>query len=686
MGGMDTMHALGLAPGAEVGGYRLICRLGGGAMGTVWRVADGAGHQYAMKILRDSLFDEQGGNDVTDAEVREAASARERLRREAIALRKINHPGVCQIVDLELDDALAFIVTEFIDGGTLLTDVADNGRYVVDDLERLARKLMDAVHAVHAAGIIHRDIKPANVMIAATGPILVDFGIAMGQDQSHVTRTGLVMGTPGFIAPEIIDGAESSKVTDWWSLASVLAFAATGKAVFGTKPMMAVLEREAHGNPNLGGLPERTASAFRTALAPDPTARCTPLDLLKAIHEDAQHPELWASDDETDNPEQTSVMHPFDLDSTTQDGVMPARPATSYRTQWNDSPAIAFDDIDDMEDETATAVATQVTVDDESDEETAALTSLAPTTLAPTQTATLTPRPTIDGDLTQTDPAVMMTPPALSDIPTQAAPVVPQPQQQLATIEHVYAKRGSVVLILLTVPVALTAASMPLISLLVAAVLLWLLLTVGFNTQAHLERLTRNAGRRSRGEPVVRTVTLPWHILKSLAVLIVRVLFLALTMLLVVVLSVVSLQLATVHVEASVFGWHVTPLLLADGPFSLSGLVLASGMAIGWILVCFGPYSLSARIGAGAIRGVDTPALLEQHFPDFSGSDLPLEGTSEAYENGELLGSDAHSRHRPSSRRRWALWLCWLTLTLAALSVLLAHMNTGVNWWPIMLA
>ena len=82
-------------------------------------------------------------------------------------------------------------------------------------------------------------------MVSAAGPVLVDFGIAMGEGESHVTRTGLVMGTPGFIAPEIIDGAESDDATDWWSVASVLAFAATGAPVFGTKPMMAVLEREA---------------------------------------------------------------------------------------------------------------------------------------------------------------------------------------------------------------------------------------------------------------------------------------------------------------------------------------------------------------------------------------------------------------------------------------------------------
>ena len=283
---MSDLHALNLEPGDIVGGYTLISRLGTGAMGSVWRVVDGGGTSYAMKILRDSLDDED------TASQRAQATARERLRREAMALKRIKDPGVCSIVDMEIDDALAFIVTELIEGKNLREDVMQNGRYVGEDLERLASKLIDAVRAVHAAGIVHRDIKPTNVMISVTGPVLVDFGIAMGEGESHVTSTGLVMGTPGFIAPEIIEGVEANDATDWWSTASVLAFAATGAPVFGTQPMMAVLQREAAGNANLQGLPPRTLQAFRAALDPNPRQRCTPAQLLEAIQADAwQTPE-----------------------------------------------------------------------------------------------------------------------------------------------------------------------------------------------------------------------------------------------------------------------------------------------------------------------------------------------------------------------------------------------------------
>ena len=221
---------------------------------------------------------------------------------------------MCGIVDMELDDALAFIVTELIEGKNLREDVRANGRYVGDDLERLGRKLIEAVKAVHAAGIVHRDIKPTNVMVSNTGPVLVDFGIAMGEGESHVTRTGLVMGTPGFIAPEIIDGAESDEMSDWWSVASVLAFAATGEPVFGTKPMMAVLERAAAGSANLAGLPAGTMAAFRSALDPDRTKRCTPDELLQAIALDALNPQAWISGNTSDAADsaRSEAMLPFD--------------------------------------------------------------------------------------------------------------------------------------------------------------------------------------------------------------------------------------------------------------------------------------------------------------------------------------------------------------------------------------
>ena len=296
---MSDLNALNLEPGEVVGGYTLVSRLGAGAMGSVWRVRDDGGTTYAMKILRDSLADESGtpnsaSTAAHDPDLKPNITPRERLRREAMALKKVNHPGVCGIVDMELDDSLAFIVTELIEGRNLARKTWRSTAVISATTWNVwPASFIDATKAVHAAGIVHRDIKPTNVMVSAAGPVLVDFGIAMGEGESHVTRTGLVMGTPGFIAPEIIEGAESDEMTDWWSVASVLAFAATGAPVFGTKPMMAVFEREASGNANLTGLPAGTMAVFRSALNPDRSKRCTPDQLLNAIAVDALDPNVW---------------------------------------------------------------------------------------------------------------------------------------------------------------------------------------------------------------------------------------------------------------------------------------------------------------------------------------------------------------------------------------------------------
>ena len=128
----DSLSAFDLRPGQMIGGYVLVSQLGGGAMGTVWTVEDQIGNRFAMKILRDSLSEDAPL--APDAQ-RDETAARERLRREAMALSRIRHPGVAAIVDMELDDALAFIVTELIDGENLREDVRRNGPYKGEYLE-----------------------------------------------------------------------------------------------------------------------------------------------------------------------------------------------------------------------------------------------------------------------------------------------------------------------------------------------------------------------------------------------------------------------------------------------------------------------------------------------------------------------------------------------------------------------
>lgn len=647
MEGMSDLNALNLESGEVVGGYTLISRLGSGAMGSVWRVRDDGGTTYAMKILRDSLTDESvagSGSASTalhDPDLKPDVTPRERLRREAMALKKVNHPGVCGIVDMELDDTLAFIVTELIEGKNLKDDVAANGRYVGDDLERLARKLIEATKAVHAAGIVHRDIKPTNVMVSAAGPVLVDFGIAMGEGESHVTRTGLVMGTPGFIAPEIIDGAESDDATDWWSVASVLAFAATGAPVFGTKPMMAVLEREASGNANLSGLPAGTLAAFRSALDPDRRDRCTPDQLLNAIALDALNPNAWQGEQAgpfaagavAGQPaaivaEAAEAMPPFGAAG----GVDRNNPRTIWRAaeEAAEAPTMAVfsgNKGDNGDGETAVfspagaATATLPLADmpprppagaeqaTPLAERTTVLPTPQPSSFPPSGTAQSSWDPA-SNQPTAVDPAIRPALQRIIDQTAQAAPtetmVQNPPMLNPVDVKRgEYLQRGTLPLILLAAPLAALAANAPLVAIIAATALLWLLLTLAYNTEPQLEREGKRGGERKNSDSWIRVATFPWHLVKALLLAIPRILLLVIIYMAGTAVATAALALP-VHTISWYFtaDWGIPVPLLNDVPFSASGLALGGFMAIGWLVTVFAPQSMMIRLGGGVLRGL----------------------------------------------------------------------------------
>lgn len=663
MGGMSDLSAANLESGSLVGGYTLMSRLGSGAMGSVWRVRDDGGHQYAMKILRDSLSDD----DDSAQRQRDQLTARERLRREAMALRKVRHPGVCGIVDMELDDALAFIVTELIEGKNLREDVRINGRYVGDDLERLARKLIEAVRAVHAAGIVHRDIKPTNVMVSNTGPVLVDFGIAMGEGESHVTRTGLVMGTPGFIAPEIIDGAESDEKTDWWSVASVLAFAATGKPVFGTKPMMTVLERAAAGSADLAGLPAGTMAAFRAALNPDRTKRCSPEDLLQAIAVDALNPQSWAT---AGNGDETEAMPPFAespdnprilwrlQDDTADEGAVGTRPLPQpgETTQVIDLPGMdatqVIAPIGEAEDDAGTSGEGGNWAGDEDNDSIGDETEILPpderiggtrtlpqsTRVMPTAQATRT-LPAQDAwnpaeEATRIDPNIkpalqrlaMQQPPSVipqSDVAAaRQSPASFQPAQQAMNMPNAVnapiamgeapnpadVKRGAMLgrgllpCALMAIPMAVCGMFSLWIAFSAALIIVCALAAIGFNTEAQLEREGKRGGGRKGSDWLLRLVGLPWHVVKGLGMAVSRTLIMLAVVALGLSIATVVLQLPYAIVDTNVLGLSIPLPTLIEGPLSESGLAQAAFCAIGWLVAVVTPGATVMRLGGGALR------------------------------------------------------------------------------------
>ncbi|MFC0713789.1 serine/threonine-protein kinase [Cellulomonas biazotea] len=304
------MERIGLTPGSDIGGYRIVAPLGSGGMGAVYRAVDGGGTSVALKLLHPHV-----GSD---------AVARDRLRREVRALQKLRHPAVAAVLDAEADSTEAFLVTELVDGDDLEEHVRERGPLGPQDLLDLAEGLRDALVAVHGAGVVHRDLKPSNVLVTDDGPVLIDFGIAQAAGDAPLTSDGLVIGTPGYLAPELLEGAEPTPESDFWGWAAVLAFAATGRAPFGTRPLEAVLARARAGDADLDGLGTLTQSALRGALVADPDGRTAPEDVVAALTVVAAEGDTFAADD-TD----TTLVSAADVQGTTvvdpQDATSTAR-------------------------------------------------------------------------------------------------------------------------------------------------------------------------------------------------------------------------------------------------------------------------------------------------------------------------------------------------------------------------
>ncbi|MDO5025110.1 MAG: protein kinase [Trueperella sp.] len=236
----------------ELGGYRLVERIGSGGMSTVYRAYDAGGNPVALKLLHPALAEDP--------------SSRDRLRREVQMMQRVCGPYVAQILDAETEQDEVFLVTELIEGPTLAADVQTSGAYFGTDLAQLGEELGEALAAIHSVGVLHRDLKPSNVMIGENGPVLIDFGIAQLGDDLRITRQGYVTHTPGYCDPRVLRGQSPDEDADWWAMAAVLAFAATGRPPFGAGAPAVVMNQVLHGEPDLTGLPQRLQTAFATAL------------------------------------------------------------------------------------------------------------------------------------------------------------------------------------------------------------------------------------------------------------------------------------------------------------------------------------------------------------------------------------------------------------------------------------
>ncbi|MFC6288377.1 serine/threonine-protein kinase [Nocardioides sp. GCM10027113] len=253
-------------PGLTVDGYAIIRRLGEGGMGVVHLARRPGGQPVALKVLRPHIV----GDD----------EARRRLEREVGSLSRIHSPWVAEIVDSDPWGEVPYVATRYVPGLSLHEVVAEDGPLQGADLRRLAHGLAEGIASVHEVGVLHRDVKPSNVLMEGRTPILIDFGLARVADDPRLTHTGWLLGTPGYLAPEILQGEDASEASDLHSWAATVAYAGTGRAPFGRGPSMAIMDRVRRGDHDLTGLPAPLQDVLGAALDPDPANRPAMPELL----------------------------------------------------------------------------------------------------------------------------------------------------------------------------------------------------------------------------------------------------------------------------------------------------------------------------------------------------------------------------------------------------------------------
>ncbi|MFC6878280.1 MULTISPECIES: serine/threonine-protein kinase [Actinomadura] len=270
-----TEHGGGAAPlvpgdPPAIGRFTLLGRLGAGGMGVVYLARDESGRRVAVKALRSAAANDP--------------SARARFRAEAGYARRVASSWTARVIEDGSALVRPFIVSEYIEGPPLARVVERDGPLPAATVEAVAIGVAAALAAIHGAGLVHRDLKPANVLLARSGPWVIDFGIARAVDLAQgPTQSGFVMGSPGWIAPERLLGGPATPASDVFGWGCLVAYAATGRHPFGAGDGDLVAGRIVHLPPDLAGLPEPLHGLVSAAIAKDPSDRPSVDDLLLAL-------------------------------------------------------------------------------------------------------------------------------------------------------------------------------------------------------------------------------------------------------------------------------------------------------------------------------------------------------------------------------------------------------------------
>ncbi|WP_436773447.1 protein kinase domain-containing protein [Yinghuangia sp. YIM S09857] len=264
------MEALRSEDPSVIAGYRMLARLGAGGMGRVYLARSPGGRPVAFKVIRSDFADDP--------------DFRVRFAREVAAARSVSGVFTAPVLDADPQGDPPWLATGYV-AGVALNDAVTRFGPLPGSLRQLAGGLAEALAAVHAAGLVHRDLKPANVMLAADGPRLIDFGIARALEGGTITRTGFLVGSPGFLAPEQAGSGAIGPGTDVFALGSVLTYAATGQSPFGEGVFTELLFKVLYGEPDVSGVPEPFRPLVAAMLAKEPADRPTPGQILDRLAE-----------------------------------------------------------------------------------------------------------------------------------------------------------------------------------------------------------------------------------------------------------------------------------------------------------------------------------------------------------------------------------------------------------------
>ncbi|MEV2274740.1 serine/threonine-protein kinase [Nocardiopsis sp. NPDC049922] len=254
---------------ARIGPYRLVSRLGSGGMGVVYAAQDQLGELVAVKLIH--------------AEYAADSEFRARFRREVDLLRQVGGACAVPLLAADTDAERPWLVTPLVRGLTLSAYMRKHGALDERLLLGLAAGVAEALAQIHAAGVIHRDLKPANIVLSPEGPRVLDFGVARAVDQTALTRTGAVMGSPGWISPDHYQGRPASTADDVFAWGALVSYAATGRPPFGSGDPAAVAHRVISGEPDTAGFTGPLAELAARALSKEAEDRPTAMDLVNGV-------------------------------------------------------------------------------------------------------------------------------------------------------------------------------------------------------------------------------------------------------------------------------------------------------------------------------------------------------------------------------------------------------------------